>query len=252
MKCRFVIIAIAVVALISGCYTPQKQLRVGVSASLSSSGTVSVGETYIESIRRGGHIPYVLPKVKLWSQAEKELEGMDALVLTGGEDVDPVWYGEESIGDCVEINAPRDTSDILYARVALEKGMKILAICRGEQVLNVAMGGTLWQDLPSQYEGALQHRQGELGIPRGTPSQTISIEPGSKLHEIIGADTVAVNSMHHQAVKDIAPGLTVTARASDGVIEAYEGPNIMATQFHPEVFTRNGSDTFLKLFEFDW
>lgn len=252
MKYRFVIIAIAVVALLTGCRTYKEPLRVGITTSLSSSGTVSVGDTYVESIRRGGNIPYILPRVKMWSEAEKELEALDALVLTGGEDVDPVWYDEVSIGDCVEINAPRDTSDIIYARVALEKGMKILAICRGEQVLNVAMGGTLWQDLPSQYEGALQHRQGELGIPRGTPSHTISIEPGSKLHELIGADSVAVNSMHHQAVKDIAPGLTVTARASDGVIEAYEGPNIMATQFHPEVFTRNGSDTFLKLFEFDW
>lgn len=240
--------------LLAGCsQNKQEPLKVGVSTSYSeSSGRASVGSTYIESLRRGGHVPYILPLVHTQQQAEQTLANLDVLLLTGGEDIDPVWYGEESIGDCVEINAPRDTSDILYARAALKRGMKILAICRGEQVLNVAMGGTLYQDLPSQYEGVLQHRQGELDIPGTVASQTITIEPDSKLHELIGADTVGVNSFHHEAVKDIAPGLRVVARTSDGVIEAYEGKNILATQFHPEIFTKAGDDTFLKIFQLAW
>lgn len=223
-------------------------LKVGITTGYKN-GSVTLGDSYVESVRRGGNIPFIMPLVHNMEQAEASLADMDALILTGGEDVDPQRYGEESIGECVVVNSVRDTSDFCYAKAALKKGIRILGICRGEQLLNVAMGGSLYQDLPSQYEDVLPHRQ---TIPAAQASQTINIEPYTLLHRMIGADTVGVNSFHHEAVKDIAPGLKVTAHAPDGVIEAYEGDRIIGVQFHPEAFTKAGQDTFLELFGFAW
>lgn len=222
--------------------------KVGITTGYGN-GSISLRDTYVESVRRGGNIPFVLPLAHNREQADAAMAEMDALILTGGEDVDPRRYGEESIGECVEVNSVRDTSDFCYAQAALEKGIRILAICRGEQLLNVALGGSLYQDLPSQYEDVMQHRQ---TIPAAQGSQTIYIEPGSRLRLMIGADTVRVNSFHHEAVKRLAPGLKAAAHAPDGVIEAYEGENIIGVQFHPEAFTNAGQDTFLELFKFDW
>lgn len=267
MKRLFLTSTAAAIAMLAacGCKGHAEQdvpLRVGITTSYSAGGgRITLGDSYVESVRRGGNIAFALPLVHSAEQAAQVLESMDVLLLTGGEDVDPRWYGEEKIGECVHVNAIRDTSDMHYARAAVRRGMKILAICRGEQLLNVAMGGTLFQDLPSQYidtlaargqerpDSLLIHRQAE---PGDQATQTIYIDRTSVLYRLLGTDTAGINTFHHEAVKDIAPGLKVIARTPDGMVEAYEGNNILGLQFHPEKFVSAGQDLFLPVFEFRW
>ena len=158
----------------------------------------------------------------------------------GGEDVDPSRYGEEVWNETVYVDSIRDNSDFLLAEAALASGKPILAICRGHQMMNVAMGGSLIQDIPTQVPDSLRHGGGAM--------HKIGVEKDSFLYRLYGQDSLEVNSFHHQAVKDPAPGVRVTARAPDGVIEAYEAPGVIAVQFHPEKMVED--DPFwLPLFE---
>ena len=179
------------------------------------------------------------------------LEVIDGLVMTGGEDVDPLkWFNEEPVRALGGIAPERDEFDITLIRMAVEKGLPVLAICRGEQVMNVAFGGTLYQDIPSQVEGTyVKHSQ---NAPSSYATHTIDIDRHSKLYKILGKESVVVNSFHHQAVKNIAEGFMITARAKDGVVEAIEREGdqfVVGVQFHPEGMVSKGDDTFLPLFE---
>lgn len=216
--------------------------------------------TYSDAVRLAGGIPVLIPVLRDSVTVSELVRHLDGIILSGGEDIDPLYYGEEHLPELGTVNAPRDTFDVLLIRTVLRQEKPLLAICRGEQVLNVVLGGTLWQDIPSQIPASdLNHRQTE---PATTATQTILIEPGSRLAGILGTAKIGVNSHHHQAVKDLAPGLVVTARAEDGVVEAYEsipsapdpygkpfGERILAVQFHPESFTQAGDPTFLKIFQ---
>lgn len=164
------------------------------------------------------------------------LDACDGLLLTGGDDVAPLLYGEEPQPGLGDIDAPRDTFELPLCRLALERGLPILGICRGIQLLNVAAGGTLRQDLVSDQSATVQHRMKTAGGP--AVHHTLGIVPGSRLHRLIGSERLAVNSYHHQAVGRIAEGFQVTATTADGVIEAIEpidGRNIIGVQWHPEV-----------------
>ncbi len=184
------------------------------------------------------------------------IESIDGLILTGGEDIDPLkWFGEEPVPATGGIVPVRDFFDIHLVRAAVARGIPVLGICRGEQVINVAFGGTLYQDIPSQAKSKnpVKHRQ---SAPREYGTHSISVKKDSRLYEILGADVagsgkLSVNSYHHQAVKDVAPGFVVSAYAKDGIVEAIEmknDPHVIGVQFHPEGLISAGDDTFLPLF----
>jgi len=227
-----------------------EEIVVGISTGFNEKGaSMSLNDTYTESVRKAGGIPVMLPLVKDSLFCERLLSGIDALILSGGEDVDPLRYGRDTLPECGYINGPRDTSDLMLGRCAIRHGIPILAICRGEQVMNVALGGTLIQDIPTEVENFIAHSQ---SLPRTEPSHTIYFEGESVFRTILGGvDSIGVNSFHHQAVDEIAPGLTVTARSSDGVVESYEGfpkYDIIGVQFHPEGFAKNNDERFIAVF----
>jgi putative glutamine amidotransferase len=182
------------------------------------------------------------------------LEGIQGLLLTGGEDVDPARYGETP-QPSVEVNPERDAFEIAVIEAARAADLPILAICRGIQVLNVALGGTLIQDIPSQVPGALEHR---LAVPAHQSSELaheVWVDKDTLLSRLLrerlnDTDSCEVNSRHHQAIKIAAPGLRVSATAPDGIIEAVEDPSLtfcLGVQWHPENFFRTGE--FRALFE---
>ena len=182
------------------------------------------------------------------------LEGLDGLILTGGDDVGPARYGEAAHPKTVEAEPARDEFEIALVNGARAQQLPLFAICRGIQVLNVACGGTLVQDIPAQINGALNH---SLTVPPNSPyslAHEVWVEKDSVLSKLMGdrltADTCEVNSRHHQAVKDVAKGFRVGATAPDGVIEAIEDPAArfcLGVQWHPENFWRTGE--FRALFE---
>ena len=210
----------------------------GITCSRSRSGSTVLPTTYSDAVSKAGGVPLVIPTVSSMEQAAAVVAAVDGIVFSGGEDVNPAWYGEEVLNETVEIDFVRDRSDSLLARAALAAGKPVLAICRGSQLMNVIMGGSLWQDLPSQ-----------LGVSHSDVVHNISVEPGSFLARIYGSDSLKVNSMHHQAVKDVASGVTVCSRSSDGVVEAWEAPHVWAVQFHPEKMLASGDNRWLPLFE---
>ena len=238
-----ILFAAAVLAAFSAC-APQKPV-IGISTGYSN-GRAAVNDTYIIAVRKAGGIPVLLPPVDSRARAREALSAVSALILTGGEDVDPARYGQEPFNETVQVNASRDTSDFLLAHAALAAGKPILGICRGEQLLNVALGGTLWQDLPSQLPGEVRHRQDTVAR---VGTHIVRFEPGSRISKLLQLDSAMVNSFHHQAVRDPAPGVKVSARADDGVVEAWEKGRTICVQFHPEAFIKAGDDTFLPLFE---
>ena len=208
-------------------------------------------EDYRQAILHVGGEPRVLEAATPLKDA---LSGLDGLLLTGGDDVAPVRYGEPSHASVKEAEPGRDEFEIALVAAARAQKMPIFAICRGVQVLNVACGGTLVQDIPSQIAGAVAH---SLPVP---PNQSYSlaheiwIDKDSLLARLmkdrIADDTCEVNSRHHQAVKTVAPGFKVSATAPDGVVEAIEDPAAgfcLGVQWHPENFWRTGE--FRPLFE---
>jgi putative glutamine amidotransferase len=168
------------------------------------------------------------------------LTGCDGVLLTGGADVDPAEYGETGRHPTVELDEARDRYELSLARVALERDLPLLAICRGAQVLNVAAGGSLIQDIPSHRPGALAH---SVTSANAAIAHDIAVAPDTCLAMLVGPRDVAVNSRHHQSVERVAPGFVVSATASDGIIEAIEKPAArfcLGVQWHPENFWKTG------------
>lgn len=205
---------------------------------------------YVEAIRRAGGEPI---EVDAEGEApEHLLARVEGVMLTGGGDVDPMLYGEERHATFSPAESGRDAFEMALARAAVAAGVPMLAICRGMQLLNVAMGGTLVQDIPSQVPGALSHSVPE---PRHHIAHEVWVARGSRLSGLLqehmeDGETCHVNSRHHQSVRQAAPGFEVTATSPDGVIEAMERPGAafcVAVQWHPENFWRTGE--FRALFE---
>jgi putative glutamine amidotransferase len=208
-------------------------------------------EDYRQSILHVGGDPRILDSSMTVEQA---LDGIGGLMLTGGDDVAPAKYGEAPHSSVVEAEPGRDEFEIALIAAARKRNLPIFAICRGVQILNVACGGTLVQDIPTEIHGALAH---SLAVPQHLPyelAHEIWIEKESLLatllRERIVDDGCEVNSRHHQAVKAVASGFVVSATAPDGVIEAIEDPKArfcLGVQWHPENFFRTGE--FRALFE---
>jgi putative glutamine amidotransferase len=161
-------------------------------------------------------------------------ERMDGLLLTGGGDIDPTLFGEEPLPGLGSITPERDTLEIALIGHMLKANKPIFAICRGCQILNIAAGGDMYQDLYTQRDNLLQHTQ---HAPRSHTSHTLEVVEDSLLHRISGEVSFKVNSFHHQAVRNLAPGFVVSAAAKDGVIEAFESRNhtfVLGVQWHPE------------------
>lgn len=175
---------------------------------------------------------------------------LDGVLLAGGVDMEPRTFGEAPHPQLGRTDRARDEVELQLAHWAIAEGKPILGLCRGHQVLNVALGGTLYQDIESQIPGAIRH-DWFPGFPRDYLAHDVNLTVGSRLQDAIGGVTMPVNSMHHQAIKSLAPGLLVSARAGDGVIEAIEseGPNyLVGVQWHPEVFEQRDERT-RKLFQ---
>ena len=184
----------------------------------------AVNSEYSEAIAGAGATALIVPYVHSEKEATEIIEKLDGIVFTGGSDVPPAWYGEEVLDGLVQCDALRDRSDSLLARAALASGKPVLAICRGSQLMNVMLGGTLYQDIPTQVPGGVAH----------TAVLKAAIEPDSFLDKIFDQDSLTVYCGHHQAVKDPAPGVTIAARTDDGLIESWECGQVWGVQFHPE------------------
>ncbi|MBR4756724.1 MAG: gamma-glutamyl-gamma-aminobutyrate hydrolase family protein [Bacteroidales bacterium] len=251
MNTRKTSIILAAILLLISIIPAEARRRpvIGIVPGCQGESYSIVSRNYSNAILRAGGIPLILPQVQDPSQASMIVSELDGILFTGGVDIDPSKYGEDVLNDSVEIDAQRDRIDFLYAEAALGRGLPILAICRGEQLMNVVLGGSLYQDLPSQKPSDIAHRQKEDGT---VPTHAIAVSPESKLHRIMRSDTLMVNSFHHQAVKVPSPRLTVTALAGDGIVEAYELSSkkqwLVAVQFHPEIQVR-ADDHWLDLFK---
>lgn len=191
---------------------------------------------YFRAVQNAGGIPVLLPFCETEAEAAEILERVDGILFSGGADVDPQVYGEQPHPKNGSISPERDVTELAMAKVALERNMPILGICRGHQLLAVAAGGTLWQDIPAQVPATIKHAQ---EAPRWYPSHTVTAKPGTKLAELLGAE-FKVNTFHHQAIKDLPPGWVSSAEAADGINEAMELPGAkfaLSVQWHPENFT---------------
>ncbi len=196
--------------------------------------------SYSGAVRKAGGIPIIIPPAGK-EELARIAELADGLLLCGGGDVHPSFYGEEPTEWLVRVDQERDWMEIFLARKFMELGKPILGICRGIQVLNVAFGGTLFQDISRQRPGSIPHSFMPPDYPPDHIAHAVSLEPGSMLASILGCSSLGVNSRHHQAVRDVAPGFRAVAWAEDGVVEAIEreepGSFALGVQWHPENFS---------------
>lgn len=229
---------------------------IGISSNLGmiETGTctgrerVTVVYDYVQAIALAGGIPVILPIVGSDEQVMAQVELIDGLLLSGGQDVAPSYYGEQPEPALGAVLLERDVHELALVKMAHQMNKPIFGICRGMQVLNISFGGTLYQDIASCHQPVLQHSQ--KSKPE-TPAHTIHIVEGSLLHRILGSAAIETNTFHHQAVKAVAPGFSVTAKTEDQLIEAIEREGdrfTLGVQWHPELMHRH-HPAMQKLFE---
>ena len=199
---------------------------------------VRLNAAYVRALESAGLVPVVVPPLEAAGTAVRVLDAVAGLVLSGGEDVDPSRYGETPHPELGPVNCARDETELALLARARELGLPTLAICRGIQVVNVGLGGSLVQDLPSQRQNVATH---EVDDERDTRVHGIRVDPDSRLASILGAHSLAVNSIHHQAVDRLGEAMRVSARADDGTIEGVESDDpswwMVGVQWHPEELT---------------
>jgi putative glutamine amidotransferase len=207
----------------------------GVVRTWEGAPRTGANAAYLSSVLGAGGVPLLLSPLIGAALAARALDSADGLLLTGGEDMDPAWYGAERSPLCHPPSRERDLFELALFAAARQRGLPILGVCRGIQVVNVAMGGTLYQDLPSERPGPVDHNPPAARTDR---SHAVRLLAGSRAAGAMGRDRVTVNSFHHQAVRDLAPGLVASGWTEDGLIEAVETaegePWLLAVQWHPE------------------
>ncbi|PIC56276.1 gamma-glutamyl-gamma-aminobutyrate hydrolase [Sporosarcina sp. P12(2017)] len=221
---------------------------IGVTSDIDQNGDTLVQTRYIRAVRQAGGVPVILP-VGL-EAIEEVCDRLDGVLLIGGEDVDPYLYGEEPHRQLGKVLPERDESELALIKTMADQDKPVFGICRGYQLINVAFGGTIYQDMYAQLsEDLLQHHQlTDLDFA----FHSIDIVGDSKLAEWAGTSEVRVNSLHHQAVKEVHAPLVVTAVAKDGVVEAIESTAhrfVVGVQWHPEAMVKRDDRLSLKLFE---
>lgn len=199
--------------------------------------------TYVDALRRAGALPVLIPPQP--ENAAELVESLDGILLAGGEDCDPALYGQERHPQVTDLmDERRQVNDLTLAKVARERGIPTLGICLGLQMMNVAAGGTLVQDIDSHIETEIRH----ASIPEDRARHDVMVEKGTKLASIVPAVELNVNSSHHQAIGEVAEGLRVTAHAPDGIVEGLEDPRhpfYVGVQWHPEDMGGEGSASTL-------
>ena len=196
---------------------------------------------YSQAILHAGGAPVIVPTAQDQKSLRAILDSVQGLILSGGPDVHPRRYGEEPLAGLGEVDDALDHMELMAARLAIEKNLPLLGICRGIQVLNITLGGTLYQDIPSQVPESICHTP---KTDKAVNTHAVRIQAGSRLHKLLHKREIWVNGKHHQALKDLATGLVVAARAKDGVVEAVEFPGkrfIVGVQWHPEGTWREDS-----------
>ena len=227
-----------------------KRPLIGVSGShmVEDHGTFAgyhrayVNDDYIRSVVEAGGVPVILPFTQDAEAVAEMVARVDGVLFSGGQDVYPLNYGEEPCRQIGPVWPERDTFDQLLFQEAQKRGIPVVGICRGLQIVNVALGGTLYQDLSLDKNSYVKHSQNQ---DPATATHTVEIAEGSRLSRILGKTEWVTNSHHHQTVHAVGKGLTVTARAKDGTVEAMEGteyPYLMLYQFHPEMMSINNGD----------
>ena len=225
----------------------EEKVKVGVSWLADEID--SDAQAYIDAVTKAGGEPVYLPQIKTEEDAKNALAEIDALVMTGGEDIDPSYYGEEPNEKLGTVNEPRDTSDSLLLKAALEEDIPMICTCRGMQFLNVLSGGTLYQDIPSQHPSDSDHRD-----PNGKVfvKHEATFDADNIVADAFGGEgTYTINSWHHQAIDKLGDNLKVVATAPDGIIEAVvreDKDYVMGLQFHPEAMIAEGDDSFLAFY----
>ena len=205
---------------------------IAMASSYQGGNTIALRQTYFNAIYDAGGIPVPLERTTDPAIIARYAADFDGFFFTGGVDVDPKHYGEEITGEGVEVDEARDAFEFALYEAVKDSGKPILGVCRGIQFLNVARGGSLHQHI----EG---HRQ--TPVPAIERHQQVTVFPNTRLRALVGEEQIAVNSFHHQAIKEIAPGLIITARAEDGTVEAMEDPRhpfFLGVQWHPEYYHR--------------
>jgi len=231
-----------------------KRPVIGITGNYADQ-TCTLAEGYYQSVLKAGGIPVIIPPRYVeegddCSDLTGVLDNIDGIVFSGGGDPNPLLFGEEPVVQLHSITPERDLQELKLVRMAYDRQIPMLGICKGIQMINAALGGTLYQDIHSQKEGGVwvKHSQDE---DRRFPSHTVKVENGTLLHKLFGRDTLQVNSFHHQACKDIAPCLRLSAISPDGIIEAIESneyKSILGVQWHPETFVLRDSDEMMPIF----
>ena len=208
---------------------------IGISAPLHpESRGYRISHCYADAVTEAGGIALLLPAVTAPEDVELLLQNLDGVLIPGGPDVDPLFYGEEPRQGLGLVIRSNDVFEMHLLKAARAAHKPILCVCRGVQILNVTFGGTLIQDIPSQLPEALRHMQ--IPVDRADPTHSVDIVKDSYLYDAFGNETVLTNSFHHQCINKVAPGFSVSAKARDGVIEAIEvkEERILGVQWHPE------------------
>ena len=222
---------------------------IGITANITD-GNVSLLSGYFKSIYEAGGIPLVIPPSDDLSILPNLLDSLDGILLSGGADINPLFLGEDPVRELHNINPYRDRQELMIVKMAADRQIPVLGICRGIQTMTAALGGTLYQDIYSQAEGKLiKHSQ---DLDRAYASHIVNIDEDSLLAGVMGTTSLPVNSFHHQAVKEPAPGFKVCARSNDGIIEAVESSeykSMLGVQWHPECFILNGDTCMMPIFE---
>jgi putative glutamine amidotransferase len=216
---------------------------VGVTTSITVGQTPErayVNSAYLHAVQQAGGVPVLLPPQLSKASLERLVRGLDALLLTGGGDVDPATFGEAPHPTLYEVAPARDALETQVTLIALEKKTPLLAICRGIQVLNVALGGSLHQDVATEPGTQIQHSQKEA---REQTTHKVTVTPRSRLGRVLGAEDLEVNSFHHQVIKSLGRGLVPVAWAPDKLVEGVELDDdsqfVLGVQWHPEHLVGN-------------